>query len=129
MASKNLTVQLLEELIADGVKPTKPAKTSIRDLPDEERKAYKAQKQAERRKALKERAESGSLKFDADTTRDALADAAIMLLASGAPGSELVEAYLRNVFSDQVGAPLTIKARARSGQLKPKLLRFAAKSS
>jgi len=128
--TKNLTVQLLEELISDSVKQPKTAKTAIRNLPDEERKAYKAQKQAERRKALKKRAESGSLKFDAETTRDALADAAIMLLAAGAPGSEMVEAYLRSIFSDQIGAPLTIKARAKSGQLKPKLLKHVtAKAS
>lgn len=120
----SLTVEMLKELLPDGVTVPQPAKTAIRDLPDEERKAYKAKKQAERRAALKQRAEGGSIKFDAETTRDALADAAIILLASGAPGAEAIEAYLRTVFRDQVGAPWTIKARAKSGQLRPKLLKF-----
>ncbi|WLS00862.1 hypothetical protein [Shinella sumterensis] len=127
MKSKtNLTVELLKELIPEDVKLPEPKKTSIRDLPDKERRAYKARKQAERRAVLKERAENGSVKFDAKTTREALADAAIMLLASGAPGSEAVEAYLRDVFADQIGAPLTINARVQLGQLKPKLLKHVS---
>ena len=101
----------------------------MRDLPDDELRAYKSARQAERRALLKERASSGSVKFDATSTRDALADAALMLLASGALGSESIERYLEKVFHDQKGAPLTIKARARSGKLRPKFLHIAVKAS
>ncbi|CAN7332956.1 hypothetical protein [Neorhizobium tomejilense] len=128
--SKSLTIELLKELIADdGVIKLKPVAVGIRDLPDEERKAYKARKQAERRAKLKERVDRGSVKFDVATAREALADAALMLLASGADGSVAIERYLEKVFHDQAGAPLTIKAKARAGLLKPKLLHIAAKAS
>ena len=128
--SKSLTIELLKELIADDGPLTvlKPAAIGIRDLPDAERKAYKAKKQAERRAALKERAEGGSVKFDVATAREALADAALMLLASGGDGSAAIERYLEKVYHDQAGAPLTIKARAKAGLLKPKLLHIAAKA-
>ena len=128
--SKSLTIELLKELIADdGVIKLKPVAVGIRDLPDEERKAYKARKQAERRAKLKERVDRGSVNFDVVTAREALADAALMVLASGADGSVAIERYLEKVFHDQAGAPLTIKAKARAGLLKPKLLHIAAKAS
>ncbi len=130
--AKSLTVKLLEEMIRDDsplfVKVAS-AKTPVRDLPDDERKAYKAAKQAERRAALKEREKTGSVKFDMETTREALADAALLILASGADGSDAVMAYLGKVFHDQVGAPFTVKARAKSGELKPRLLHIAGKAS
>lgn len=127
----SLTIELLRELISDDspLKAKKPTSVPVRDLPDEERKAYKAARQAERRAKLKERADGGSVKFDMISAREALADAAIMLLASGADGSAAIEKYLERVFSDQAGAPLTIKARAKAGLLKPKLLKFARTSS
>ena len=123
--------ELLKELIDEPtVKlPKTQAHVGIRDLPDDERKAYKARKQAERRAKLKERVDGGSIKFDAASAREALADAAIMILASGAEGSASIERYLNKVFHDQSGAVLTIKANARSGRLKPRLLGVAMKSS
>jgi hypothetical protein len=125
------TEELLRELIDEPLirMPRKTTPVGVRGLPDDERKAYKAQKQAERRAKLRERAESGSVKFDMMSAREALADAAIMLLASGAEGSASIERYLAKVFHDQSGAVLTIKANARSGRLAPKLLNIAIKSS
>ncbi|WP_421477714.1 hypothetical protein [Agrobacterium tumefaciens] len=129
--SKSLTVELLQEMIRDDspLLARKPsATTPVRDLPEDERRAYKAKRQAERRAALKERVEAGSVKFDAATARDALADAALLILASGTEGSPAIMKYLERVYHDQAGAPFTIAARARSGELKPKLLHIAAKS-
>lgn len=124
--------ELLKELIDEPTVMMPPKRTTpvgIRDLPSDERKAYKAQKQAERRAKLRERAESGSVKFDMMSAREALADAALMILASGAEGSASIERYLAKVYHDQSGAVLTIKANARSGRLKPRLLGIAMKSS
>lgn len=123
--------ELLKELLDDPTVALLSKKTpvGIRDLPDDERKAYKAQKQAERRAKLKERVDSGSVKFDAASAREALADAALMILASGSEGSVAIERYLAKVYHDQAGALLTIKAHARSGRLKPRLLKIALKSS
>lgn len=125
---------LLKELLGDEpvIDPEpKPARkrtsVGLAGLSDEEYRAYKAQKQAERRASLKAKEANGSIKFDAASTRDALADAALMILARGLPGTDTIQKYLERVFADQVGAPLTITARARSGELKPKLHRFAVK--
>jgi predicted DsbA family dithiol-disulfide isomerase len=125
------STELLRELIDEPTvrMPKRTTPLGIRDLPDAERRAYKAQRQAERRAKLKERAEGGSVKFDAMSAREALADAAILILAAGVEGSASIERYLAKVYHDQSGAVLTIKANARSGRLKPKLLNIALKSS
>jgi predicted DsbA family dithiol-disulfide isomerase len=126
------TEELLRELIEEPIvkmPPKKPTPVGIRDLPGAERKTYKAQKQAERRAKLRDRADGGSVKFDMSSAREALADAALMILASGAEGSASIERYLGKVYHDQSGALLTIKANARSGRLKPRLLNIAMKSS
>lgn len=128
---------LLKELLGDDlvvVTERKPAAqrrntVAIADMSPDEFREYKAKKQAERRAALKERESSGSIKFDANSTREALADAALLILATGGPGAAAIGAYLSRIFHDQVGAPLTIKTWARSGKLRPKLMHIARKSS
>ncbi|WP_165422289.1 hypothetical protein [Rhizobium ruizarguesonis] len=125
---------LLRELLDDDVvlkKPRKSRKPSvgIDDMAPAEFRAYKARLQAERRARNKAEQAAGSLPFDVDTTRDALADAALMLLYAGGPGATAVLNYLGQVFPDKPGAPMTILARARAGKLKPKLIKFARKSS
>lgn len=123
--------ELLRELIDEptvALISKRQMPVGIRDLPDDERKAYKARKQAERRAKLQERVDGGSVKFDAASAREALADAALMILASGSEGSVAIERYLAKVYHDQAGALLTIKAHARSGRLKPRLLKIAMKS-
>lgn len=129
---------LLKELLDDEPTPQSKAKpaakeredrntVAIADMSDEEFKAYKAHKQAERRASLKARKAAGSVKFDAASTREALADAALLLLATGGPGADSVLSYLEKVYHDQVGAPLTIKTWAKSGKLKPKFMHIARK--
>ncbi len=128
---------LLKELLGDEpviappkAKPTtKRNAVALADMTDVEYRAYKAQKQAERRASLKARESSGSVKFDASSTREALADAALLLLATGGPGADAVMSYLTKIYHDQVGAPLTIRSWAKSGKLRPKLLHIARKSS
>lgn len=127
---------LLRELLDEDVvvaqcpmKTSRKAAVGIDDMTPDEFRAYKARLQAERRAKLKAQESNGSLPFDSETTRDALADAAIMLLYAGGPGADAVMNYLGKVFSGKPGAPLTIAARVRTRALKPKLLRFASKSS
>jgi hypothetical protein len=67
---------------------------------------------------------SGSLPFDEATVRDALADAALMLLAAGAPGSESVMTYLNKLYRDKQGVPTKVQSAAKYGKLKPKLIGF-----
>jgi hypothetical protein len=124
---------LLRELLNDDVDIERPKKSKpsvgIDAMTPEEFKAYKAKLQAERRARNKEQAAAGSLPFDSDTTRDALADAAIMLLYAGGPGATAIINYLGQVFHDKPGAPMTIAARVKTRALKPKLIKFARKSS
>lgn len=94
----------------------------------EQQRRYKARKQSKRRAELKARAVAGSIKFDAISTREVLADAALLLLATGGPGADAVMSYLSKIYHDQVGAPLTIRSWARSGRLKPKLMHIARKA-
>ncbi|MGO8092803.1 hypothetical protein [Rhizobium leguminosarum] len=118
-----------EDVIVERPKRSRKPSVGIDDMTPEEYKAYKARLQAGRRARNKEQEAAGYLPFDADTTRDALADAAIMLLFTGGPGATAVLNYLGQVFSDKPGAPLTVAARAKSRALKPKLIKFARKSS
>ncbi|MDE8762566.1 hypothetical protein PZB21_25675 [Rhizobium sp. CBK13] len=126
---------LLRELLNEDVVVAERPRTSrkpfvgIADMTPDQFKAYKARLQAERRARNKEQEAAGSLPFDSDTTRDALADAAIMLLYAGGSGATAILNYLGQVFYDKPGAPLTIAARIRTQALKPKLLKFAGKSS
>jgi hypothetical protein len=102
----------------------KPSRKTVRDLPDEERRAYMAaaaQKHRDKRKALKE---AGQTEASAETIRDALADAALMLLAVNGPGADQVRAALTKIFVGKPGVPMTIEANARAGKLRPKLLKL-----
>ncbi|MBY5666848.1 hypothetical protein [Rhizobium leguminosarum] len=135
VTSVNDELGLLRELLDDDVVIERPKKKSrkpavgIDDMTADEFRSYKSRLQAERRAKIKAQEAAGSLPFDADTTRDALADAAIMLLFTGGPGATAVLNYLGQVFSDKPGAPFTIAARVKSRALKPKLIKFARKSS
>lgn len=66
---------------------------------------------------------AGAIKPTTDAVRDALADAALMLLAIDGPGSEQIQAVLGKVFAARPGVVLTVTAAAKRGKLKPKLLR------
>jgi|GEM_PF-1188247 len=119
-----------EDVVAERPKAfrnRKPA-VGIEDMTADQFKAYKTRLQAERRAKLKAQEAAGCLPLDSETTRDALADAALMLLYSGRPGADSVMNYLGLVFAHKPGAPLTIMSRIKSGALKPKLVRGAGKA-
>ena len=103
----------------------KASKVGLADMTEDQFRAYKTRLQAESRKAIRAKKANGELPFNASTTRDALADAAIMLLASKGPGADAIRSYLAKVFPAMPGVPLTVTARATSGELKPKLLGYA----
>ena len=124
---------LLRELLADDLIAQRPKKSrkpsaGIDDMTPDEFRAYKARLQAERRAQIREHEAAGSLPFDSETTREALADAALMLLYSGRLGADAVMNYLGLVFKHKPGAPLTIMSSIRSGALKPKLVHVAGKA-
>ncbi|HEV7337474.1 MAG TPA: hypothetical protein VGO06_16005 [Bosea sp. (in: a-proteobacteria)] len=94
----------------------------FRDRPIEERRAYLRERARAYRAKGKASAESGRLEARGGTIRDALADAALILLASGAPGSDAIERLLGIAFSGRPGVPGTVRAKARAGAIKPKIL-------
>ena len=110
----------IEELYA---RLTAGRKKSVRDRPVEERRAYGAQRVREHRQRQKEAVQTGSPLPTDPMIREALADAAIALLAVDGPGSEQIRHVLGRVFAGRSGVPGTVTARAKAGTLRPKHLK------
>ncbi|MCZ4287265.1 hypothetical protein [Hoeflea alexandrii] len=122
MKTTSLEIRMLDQLIGKSTRQRTAAPTvGINDMTDAEFRAYKSKLQADRRAKVKADAAKGSLPFDAETTRQALADAAIAILASDGPGADAIRAYLSSVFVEKTGVPFTVTARAKAGELKVKL--------
>lgn len=94
----------------------------IEAMTPEERRAYNAAAKRASRDRQREALASGKVKPSVDVTRDLLADIAIMMLASDAPGSETILSGLQRYFSDRVGYPLKIKTDCRRGKLKTRII-------
>jgi hypothetical protein len=91
----------------------------------EERTARKTQHQRDRRAAIaKKAAELHTVIRDADTTRQALADVAMILLQRGGETADEIERLLGYIFTFQVGAPMSIRAECATRTLKPKYLKY-----
>lgn len=98
----------------------KPGK--IDGMTNEERRAYNAKAKRASRERERETRVSGQGKPTTDITRDLLADIAIMILASDAPGTDTIMSGLKQHFGDRVGFPSKIKSDCRRGKLRPKLI-------
>ncbi len=99
-------------------RPTKPKYT---ELDAAGRKAYHAEKQRQRRARLKEAALAGKPRPTVPAIRDALADAAALLLREELPGSDVVRAVLAATFDAPMLAS-TVTGMTQSGRLPPKRL-------
>lgn len=126
--SAAMLASLLEEETVPGKRGPK-VKIDVASMTREERLAHNAKLRRERYAKKEGMKAGGSLPIDEATARDALADAALLILATGTPGAEAIMTYLNKLYSDKGGVPLTIRAKARSGKLRPKLLRFADTAS
>lgn len=98
------------------------AKATTKTLPPDERREYLRAAKRRSRERNKAAAAEGRIEARADVVRDVLADAAIILLGSGAPGAEAIEKLLGIAFAGRPGVPLSVRGRALSGALRPKLL-------
>jgi hypothetical protein len=74
-----------------------------------------------RRSRAKVRA-APSVAATAANITQALADAALMILATDALGAEQVRKVLQKIFEQRPGVPISVENRAKQGQLKPKLI-------
>lgn len=99
-----------------------PEPGSFTSLDTEERREYFRLKRRESRAKHRAAVAAGSLPPTQGNVRAALADAALMLLATDGPGADQIRAVLANAFSARPGVPLTIEQRARAGKLRPKLV-------
>lgn len=68
---------------------------------------------------------AGDIQPSLANVRNALADAALMILATDAPGAAQILTVLEKVFASKPGVPLTVQHRARSGKLRPKMIGVA----
>lgn len=94
---------------------------SFSDLSEADRREYFRISRRRSRARVKASAAAGAVEPTTSNIRDALADAALMMLAIDAPGSELVRQVLASVFHKRPGVPMKVEQRARSGRLRPKL--------
>lgn len=132
-----MDVDMLAALVADDeVQPVpkkrrgRPPRQDRTNETPEERKARKTQHQRDRRAALAARsAELKTVLRDADTTRQALADAAMILLQRGGPVADVIEGLLAKVYTLQVGAPMSIRAECANRTLKPRYLSYPPMSA
>lgn len=108
----------LEDLLKKVIR--EPGK--IEAMSAEERREYNAQAARASRARKRETRATGQGKPTTDITRDLLADIAIMILASDAPGAETIMTALKQHFADRVGFPTKIKMDCRRGKLQPKLI-------
>lgn len=89
----------------------------------DERRAYDRGKKAESRARLKQALREGDTPPTADNIRQALADAACMILAAGGPGAEQVRKALELAFRARPGVPLQVERDCRNGRIRPVLAR------
>lgn len=107
----------------DIVEKLNAAPSSIAEMTPDQRREYDRRKRAESRARHKAAAAAGAPMPSHDVIRDALADAALMLLAVDGPGAAEIRNVLGKVFEARPGVVLKVSADARRGKLRPKLLK------
>lgn len=131
-ALTDMDAAMLALMIEDDVPTSKPkSKRGRKPRHDrsgetpEERTKRKTQEQRDRRASLAQKAaELQTVLRDADTTRQALADVAMILLQRGGETANEIERLLAQVFTKQPGAPMSIRGECVSRSLKPKYLKY-----
>lgn len=88
----------------------------------EERRDYNRAAKAASRARQRQEIEQGVVPVTVENTRDLLADIAIAILATNAPGAETIERALIKFFHDRPGYPSKIKLDCKSGKLRSKIL-------
>lgn len=129
MAAKSMEIRMLEELLGEDDVPKRrgrPPKADLAAMSDEERIAHRTEQQRQRRARIAAReSEQKTVIRTADSVRQALADAALMILSEGGDGAARVMRCLEQVFDVQVGVPLSIRAEVENRTLSPKYLSYA----
>jgi hypothetical protein len=122
-AGDRILAEMLFGIASEFAKELKTQRTTVRDLPAEKRKEYQREAVAKHRAKVRAERAKGTPEPTRDAVREALADAALMLLAVSGPGSDQVRAYLDKCFPGRPGVAMTVTSKARSTKLRPKLLK------
>lgn len=110
-------------LLHDLLREREAASRGYTAMSPEEKAAYHREaNRAARAKAAAAKA-SGDLEPTPVVVRTLLADAALIILATGGPGSSEIRSVLTRAFPTKAGVPMTVETQARTGRLKPKLAR------
>ena len=121
-ATKELTADEAMLMLHDRLKEQGDGMPAYSDMDEEERRAYHREaKRRERQREREARAKGRATASDANV-RHALADAALMLLATNAKGAEVVRQSLLAAFPGMPGVLMTVEQRVKAGKLKPKLV-------
>lgn len=113
---RDVALMNLHDLLAARNAPKPGSFTSLDQ--DQKREYFKLSR---RRSRAKVRA-AASIPATAANIDQALRDAALMILATGAPGAEQIRAVLAQVFADRPGVPMSVETKAKRGKLKTKLI-------
>ena len=116
---------MADEIEALYAQLTTGRRKAVRDRPVDERRAYLAERVRAHRQRQREAVEAGSPLPSDPMIREALADAALGLLAVDGPGADEIRNVLGRVFEGRVGVPGTVTAKAKVGTLRPKLLKLS----
>jgi len=95
---------------------------NIADMSTDELRTYEAARKKAYRASRKAAVEAGGASATESTARDLLADLAIMILATNAPGSDVIMSGLDRYYVGKEGWPISIRAKCRTGKFKPKLI-------
>lgn len=95
---------------------------SFGNLDADQRRKYFAAASRKSRAKVRNAERNGAPPATTAVIRDALADAALMILATEAPGADQVRAVLGRIFEKRPGAPLMIETKAKGGKLRTKLI-------
>lgn len=106
----------LHDMLAKRNAPKAGSFTSLDE--DQKREYFRLSR---RRSRAKVRA-APSVPATAANINQALADAALMILATGAPGADQVRKVLQTIFAQRPGVPIAVETKAKKGKLKPKLI-------
>lgn len=99
-----------------------PKPGSFTSLSDDGKREYFRVSRRRSRAQVKSAQDSGATPATTANIRDALADAALMILATGAPGADQVRTVLGSVFAQRPGVPMSVENKAKQGKLRPKLI-------
>ncbi|MFC4171630.1 hypothetical protein ACFOYU_06115 [Microvirga sp. GCM10011540] len=123
MAERTIDTDTLMKLYG-ALASQSAGKATIANMTMEERRAYDREARRRSRQRVRESIERGSPEPTSAMIREALADAALMILASGAPGADQIRNVLAMAFPGRGGVPGTVTVLARSGRLRPKLVKL-----